>query len=345
MVLTKLTLQEKNRNLPTQLDFLEILNIRGSSYFESQKKLYKSLKAGYIGEQKVYRYLEDYGLPGWSVLQNVWLQAFDRFECDLLLLTYQTVYLLEIKNYKGTFHYDNGKCYYDSKETSFNPIEQARKSLVNLKQICANISPNIQAKAAVIFAGEDHEVFVQSAPADIKIVTSNGLRNFILNIVKTENTMPSAPINTKNILQKLNQHEIKNPFQPTPLTHDEMKEVKPGIYCAHCHSFDVKTSKFKVICACGLTESREEAIVRTICDYGVLKYDGDLTCKELLPFFAGQVSRNLLFRTLHKHFTVIEKGKYTYCLNQQTAYEKISAQFHYTYPRIFQYKDGSRIIL
>lgn len=339
MQILKMKLQEENQTLPTQLDFLRILARRGSNYFDDNKKLCQSLEAGHAGEQKVLTYIQDYGLSDWSVLQNAWLKSFDRFECDLILLTYRTVYLLEIKNYKGTFHYANGKCYYDTIETSLNPIEQARKNLVNLKQICTKLSPHLNVKTAVIFAGEDHEVHIDSAPEDIRIVTSNGIRNFILDIVKNEKVSPQPTIDANGLLKILNQHEIPCPYLPKPLTPDEMKEVRPGIQCANCHSFNVKTTKMKVICECGLTESREEAIVRTICDYGVLTYDRNFNRRELLCFFDEQISRNLLYETIHKHFIVVQNGRGTYYVNKKLPYEKIFYLFQFTMPKTFQHKN------
>lgn len=341
----QLNLQKENQSLSTQLDFLKVLSIRGSAYFTKFKKRHLNLEAGQKGEQKVMDYIQQYGASHWIVLHNIWLQDFNRFECDLILITNHTIYIFEIKYYKGIFRYDNGKCFYDSIETSLNPIEQARGNLVNLKKILSNTLPHMTIQAGVIFAGEDHEIQVISAPDDIKIVTSNGIRNFILNIAKEEEKVQTSPINAVRVIQELNKYEIPHPFQPEPLTHDEMKEIRPGIYCANCHSFDVKITKFKVSCRCGLTESREEAIVRTICDYGVLNYKSELTTGELMNFFSKQISRYLLIETLHKHFTMIKNGKYTYYLNKKLPYENIRSHFTIKESRIFHHKNDMLSVL
>lgn len=80
-------MENEKDHLPTQFDFFQILTIRGSDYFTEKKTLFKSLEAGNYGEQKVMKYIQEYAPSHWTVLQNVWLRDFDRFECDLILLT------------------------------------------------------------------------------------------------------------------------------------------------------------------------------------------------------------------------------------------------------------------
>ncbi len=335
---------EKNI-LPSQLDFYQILAIRGSDFFTEQKKLYKSLEAGVKGEQKVMKYICEYAPPHWTVLQNVWLRDFDRFECDIILLTGNQVYVIEVKNYQGVLVYENGRCFYNTHETSLNPFEQIRTNHLNLKRMCARISPSIDVQATVIFAGDDHEVVMKTPLENVRVVTRNGIRNFILGIVQQENHAIAEHIDHARLLRLFKSCEIDNPYRPAPLSVAEMKHVCPGIYCANCHSFNVQITKFKVICSCGLHESREEAIIRTICDYGVLNYGRPLVRKNLMAFFNGIVSHTYLISICHKYFRVINKGSYTCYVNPGLPYKQINHQFIDVKPRHYYHTNDDLSIL
>ena len=324
---------------PSQFDFYEILEIRGADYFTEQKKLYRSLKFGVEGEQKVLKYLQEYAPANWTVLQNQWLRDFDRFECDLIVLTENQVYVLEVKHYQGMLIYENGRCFYNGQETSLNPFEQIRTTYINLNRLCAQVSSGIDMKAAVIFAGDDHEVIMKTALKDIRVVRRNGIRNFILDIVQQEKHIHAEPINHAKLLRLFDSCGIDNPYQPAPLSVTELKHIRSGIYCANCHSFNVQITKSSVICACGLHQSREEAVVRAICDYGVLTYGQPLTLKELHAFLDAQVSKTFLNKILQKHFSFSHKSKQVHYINFNLPYSKIKNSFTFKQPTIFYHSD------
>ena len=332
-------MEKENDNSPTQFDFFQILNIRGSDDFTEQKTLFKSLEAGNYGEQKGMKYIQEYAPSHWTVLHNVWLRDFDRFECDLILLTRNQIYILEVKNYQGTLLYDNGQCFYNSHETSLNPFEQIRTNHINLKRMCSRVSTSIDIQAAVIFAGDDHEVFMKTPLENIRVLTSNGIRNFILDIVQQEKRGLTEPFEHDKLLRLFQSCEIDNPYQPVPLSGVEMKNIRPGIYCANCQSFNVQITKFKVICPCGLHESREEAIVRTICDYGVLTYGESLTLKDLHAFLDDHVSYTFLENTVKKHFMFLRKGKQNHYINKNLPYNLIRNSFDMKHAAIFYHND------
>lgn len=75
-------------------------------------------------------------------------------------------------------------------------------------------------------------------------------------------------------------------------------------------------------------ESREEAIIRTICEYGVLNFDKALTTGKLLDFLNNQISRTNLLKVLKENFEMVYNSKYTYYLNKKLPYHKISREFH-----------------
>lgn len=338
-------LQRELSNIPTQTSFLGIINLRGSHLFEKEKALHKSLTAGDEGQKKVVRYLETYGRPHWTVLQNVWLDDFGTFENDLILLTHHAVYVFEIKNYTGTFTYDEGKCYYNQFESSVNPIEQVRVCKVNLQNILNKVNRNIPVKSAVIFTGDDNDVIIHSNVGEIEVVRRTQILKFIRQIADEEKSSRSKKVDVEQIIQAFAPYEIPNPYTPPPLTVKEMQEMKSGIYCVNCLNFDVKLARIWVTCSCGFKEPREESAIRTICEYGVLTYGKDMTQKGLLQFLGPNNSKSLLQRILHTHFEVNRKGRHTTYKNMNRLYQEISEQFNIRQKQVYKPNPGQTIYL
>lgn len=324
--------QKNTSNLPTMLDFLTVINIRGTNYFNDKKNLYKTVYDGKVGELRVIEYIQTYGNPNWIVLRNIWLNHFGNSECDLILITKYTIYVIEIKNYAGKFTYKNGKCYFNENETTTNPFEQVRKNKVNLQNILKQIYPNLDIQAVTIFAGNDNDVEIQSELHDIKVIIRTQIRSFILQIKNSE-TNKIDTLNPQKIIQTLNKFEISNPFMLDPLTPDEMNEIRGGIYCANCNNYNVEFSRLFVHCKCGLTESREEAIIRTICDFGVLTYKRDMYRKDLIQFVGNKTSESQIRRVIKKHFTMLSNSKYSACKNKRLLYKDLKSQFIVTRQR------------
>lgn len=343
MILRKAKLQQATAYLPTQLDFYEILYTRGSSYFSKKKRLYKNLKAGAIGENLVLELLEEYGQRNWTVLRNIWMNKDGDFESDIILLTRFYVYLFEIKHYQKRFTYENGICYYGGREMPQNGIQQARRNCAFLKNICADIVPTEKVRGAILFTGSNCPVDIKTPVDYLDIKDRTEISEFIENIVTEETQTQKRPIDTERLITRFEQYETMNPYLPTPLTQDEMMEIRPGISCARCQNFNVKIHQAYVQCHCGLRESREEATIRTICEYGVLTFGQPMTYKGLLDFFNGQVSRDLLRKTIQDHFEMTQNGRHTHITNKNAPYITIQNVFSIKMPKIL-YAQGIKHI-
>lgn len=74
-------------------------------------------------------------------------------------------------------------------------------------------------------------------------------------------------------------------------------------------------------------EPRENAIIRTICEYGVIHHNKDLTVSELVKFFDGDISKQTLRKYLNTYFTRIGTGKGTKHLNPCSPFKKVQKYF------------------
>ena len=342
MIEIQTKLLKETLRYPSELDYGRIYIKRSTRLSNKERYLHIIKEAGLIGENTVVEYLKVYGKEHWIIIRNMWFDDFGRCENDITLITNTHCYVFEVKNYDYDYSHCGGVCRVNNKKVKNSPVAQARKNFLNMKKICAEFSPHIQVKGALILSAIDQEVDIQSSVEDIDVISRNDLRRYIREIVREEqNAQPYGSIDKEGLIQYLERYEILNPNLAKPITDDKMESLRKGICCANCETFDLDFNNRKkyIKCSCGFHEPREEAILRTICEYGVLNHDKDLTRGNLLEFFGGQISYGVLIKILKKHFEVRGNGKYTYYINLKLPFEKIRQHFKLTLPRIHWMND------
>lgn len=308
-------LQLCNSKLPTKLEFNRIAYKPSLITSEKDLKNYRRKLIGAEGEEIVLDYLSKYGKKHWTFVRNLWMNHNGNFESDIILFTRNMLYIFEVKNYTGVFTYDEGVCKINDRLLDYNCIAQTQRAYVKIKNILKSFPAIVPVEHALIFVGIDSEVIIHSNISDIEIIPRYRLLRYIKNIVKQENRYSGAPINAERILNHFEKYEIDEQFRPEPVTHQMMEKVKRGISCKKCESFDIQIKKHFIQCFCGFRENREEAIVRTIKEYGILNFKSHIKIKPLIEFFAGQLSRPYLKEILNRNFTIIENHSHTYYLN------------------------------
>lgn len=308
----KLTLKKqiKDAQLPTRLELYTELNKR-NALLEDTKDEFTRLKSGLDGEQTILDYIKQYGEPHWKVLQNIWLDHYGKFEVDCMLVTRKQIYLFEVKNYTGHYVFQNSQCSCNGQKIGHNAINQAQKSYINFQDFLRQNQLNIPVTGALVFTGIDCEITVHDEVDDLKIVNRNQLRNFIWQIRNNERNYTKSRIDIDYIQQILEDYEINDPFLPAPISDETSSLLERGIRCSQCNSFEVDTSKSYVSCKCGMHEPRENAIVRTICEYGVIHFEKDLVTTDITDFFNGAYSRLTITKYLARHFERIGYGRGT----------------------------------
>ena len=194
---------------------------------------------------------------------------------------------------------------------------------------------NVQ--GAAIFIGLHNEVIIHDPVEDIDIVQANQLRKYIWQIVQEERNYQGAPIDSQKILQILNAYRTENPFSQDDIPEDIKMHAQKGILCSRCGNFNLDTNRSYISCSCGMHEPRENAIIRTICEYGVIHHNKELTVAELVKFFDGEISSQTLRKYLNTHFTRIGMGKGTKYLNPSSPFKKLQKHFGLKRPRYLEF--------
>ena len=312
---------------PTLLDTLrEIDKRQGLDPYPKYKDQLYRLEKGQEGEEKLIHYLQTYGAPHWTILRNLWLEHFGEFECDLLLLTRLGPIAFEIKNYSGQLTLQNNQYLLNGKVIGHNPFSQAQKVVTNLSNLLQTPLEGVLA-----FAGAHNPVELHDDVSGIDVLMRSEFPQYIRQLAQKERQ--ARPIDTTTLLKKLAPFEIGRPSKEKTLPGEIKTGVRRGIRCCHCSRFDLEIRKNYVICPCGMHEPREEAIVRTICEYGVIYPERELTTQALTDFFAGEISKSTVFRYLTKHFKQTGTYRSVKYQNPQRVFNQQKPFFHLTEPK------------
>ena len=313
---------------PSQVEFNRIAYER-NLLSAKEKGHFTRGEKGTVGENLVCDFITDNGRPDWTIVRNLWLSDDGPFECDILLFTKYAVHTFEVKHYTGRFTYENGSCKIGQIKMEHDCIQQARKSFLKLQKICQKFNDHLPINGSIIFSSPKNKVEINSPVEDIHVLDIPDLYDYLQNIKNAEDLHPEQPINTERLINFLGSYEIENLYQPSPYSAEKMATAQKGGCCGMCRSFNIEHSKHYVHCDCGFHESREETIVRSACEYGVLTYDRNFSTGDIMAFIGRQASSSYIQRTLAKHLHAVYKGSYSFYENLGRDYPYIQKDFYF----------------
>lgn len=334
MIKYQTTAQKKDALIPSRSDFGKILLTRHTNLSSKDRRNILLSEIGEMGENKVIEIMKEFGGKEWTYLKNVWLDKGGRYESDLIVITKSGIYVFEIKNYEGYFEYDNGDCKINNYDLTENCIAQASRAYKKMRSICKDALIDAKVHGVIVFIGEYNPVEIKSVISNIQVIKRSGLKKYIADMLDAEKYFHETSVDTDLLMKQLNHYSIPDPFRFDPLPIHEMSDIRTGICCARCQSFELNFNRrYYVICNCGLEESREEALIRTICDYGVLTYNQNLHPMKIYHFIGKLIPHTSLYRVINKHFMKTHPQKRLGYINKKLPWDKISSQFTIAKPK------------
>src|ERR1700748_2242237 len=135
---------------PVELKLLRYLSKRKN--LSSKEKLhYLNLEKGYEGESKVAAWLKNLTSES-IILYDLLLENNNSlFQIDTLLISQNTIYLFEVKNYEGDFFIKADNWYTKSGNEIKNPLLQLKRSVSLLRRLLQDYNISFSIEAYVIF--------------------------------------------------------------------------------------------------------------------------------------------------------------------------------------------------
>ena len=125
-------LKERSKSVSHRV--LDSLNYR-MALSHAEKMQYENVIKGFNGELAFDRILNESAISG-LIINDLLLSARDTFyQIDSLLITDETIYLYEVKNYRGTYVYKDNSLYASSGHAVQDPVAQADRKRAYLHNL------------------------------------------------------------------------------------------------------------------------------------------------------------------------------------------------------------------
>lgn len=304
-----------NHTLEEQL--LHILNERCQLDDYTKRKLY-SQEMGYRGEQAFQQILTACIPEHWRVLTDLTFHgANQRIQLDCIVIAPHCVFLFEIKNYQVEFHYRNGTLYGPNDIKIHDPFAQISRG----EDILAPLLGGVPLISRNVYMSEHDIIHFGEACRD------SYLKRWEVKAFLKNNLYGQKMLSPDKFAERLLPRTIPSHQGLEFECLEWVPQAKRGILCPQCFLEYTDKSRYKYICQnCNITESAEQALVRTICDYGIMHYQAPLRAYEIAEFCGPDVSYSWVLRTLNRHFERIpnpSQNIYVNPLQRLTYWDKI----------------------
>ncbi|HLQ40516.1 MAG TPA: nuclease-related domain-containing protein [Tetragenococcus sp.] len=296
-------------NLQLQQLFLLQQRARLDNY---QKNIYLRLSKGYRGEMKMDQLFERHAEKV-EYLDDLTLHfQGTTVQIDKLALSKDTVQIFDMKFYQGKYSFENGEWYYGNQLLAHNILEQLRQAVRLVKGVFTQAELDLKVVGILAFMNEAAEIIIQDEIAET-ILQHDQIASYLASLKPTKNWK------WKKVLQPFMRPAINQ-----PLTNIQLKNLKKGICCRHCHSLNTYESRYTLNCQdCGHKEPKQTAYNRTICEFGCLFPAEELKKGRLIEFFGKNVNISYLNRTLRKYFELIKNtGPTSAYVNKAVSFEE-----------------------
>ncbi|MBS4199996.1 NERD domain-containing protein [Bacillus sp. FJAT-49732] len=295
----------KPRIESNELRMYRLLNSRKILLNEEATHLAR-LEKGYEGEllfdERVERLSKE-----WLVLNDMLFESNNtEFQIDSVIIAQKPILLFEIKNYEGDYYIVDDDWYYINGTQIQNPVSQLERKEVLFRRLLRELGYNIPIESYLLFVNPDFHLY--NAPRNQSIIFSTQLNRFFEQLNK-------IPTNINEHYNKfahklISLHKTESRFTKTPkYTYGELRK---GITCASCDSFNQKIVGSILECACGNTENVTSAIFRSIEEYNLLFPARKITTSNIYEWCNGIKSKRTIQRLLSNNYKHIRHGKSSY---------------------------------
>ncbi|GEK89680.1 Nuclease-related domain-containing protein [Alkalibacterium putridalgicola] len=294
-------LKERTKSVTHRI--LESLDHR-TTLSPSEKIQYDNQIKGYAGELEFDNKLKDARVPG-ILISDLLLSTKDTsYQIDSLLITDTRIYLYEIKNYTGSYHYKDGDIYSDSGHLIQSPVNQVERKRAYLHNLLLNNGYHIEIIAHVVYITPNF--YIYSLPKTSSILFVGQLTSHFESLSSHQENKNLKLANTLIAL-----HDAS--YRPTNLPNYLLTELKNGTMCSKCFSFAYTTSRQCRTCSkCGYRENSAEVIHRSIEEFRLLFPEKPVTKKGIYDWCGKDWSESRIKRVLKKHYQLHSSSRSSY---------------------------------
>ncbi|KAB2329253.1 NERD domain-containing protein [Cytobacillus depressus] len=298
----------KPRAVSNELEILRSLNIR-MNLPAKDRKHYLNLEKGYQGEA-IFDQLTAKLQCDVYILNDLCFE-FNRsvFQIDTLIISQNTIFPIEIKNYEGDYHYDPEVFRRVSSNYEItNPLDQLKRSMTLLRSLLKFHGIHQPIEGYVTFVNPEFTLY--QAPLNTSMILPTQLNRFN----KTLNEMTSKLSNQHKKLADLliSLHQTESPYTRLPTYNYE--HLKKGISCISCYSYEVAViAEKKIVCdKCSCVEDVNSAVLRNVEELKTLFPDKKLTTTRVHEWCKVIKSKKTIRRILIQNLRSVGESHLRY---------------------------------
>lgn len=290
-----------NRKIPKELLYFRALEKR--AYLNSVNQTKRDLlEKGYAGEL-LYDSIYDEVVSHLYVFRDIYLKIENSIlQCDTLIVSDQGFIINEIKNFRGIYNYENEKWYVRQREISEDPISQLKRTTNKLIKFKYMYNEKFISEGKVIFPNPDFSLESNHPTLWDYVIVRHQLRRYLYSLDDLQ-----AGQRAKDLSEIIQKHIVENPYFDYS---SDLSEVKKGVYCRACTSFNLTKIKFHFVCDdCKHKDTVHTIILQALSDFNILFNKNFISRQELYDFLDGQISRSTLNRYFLKYCKRISNGR------------------------------------
>jgi hypothetical protein len=298
----------KKRSEPLELVLYRFLNAR-MDLSENDKKHFWTINKGYEGEVRSDIWLLNL-TDDWFALHDLLLEHNQStFQIDTLIIAYEKIHLLDVKNFEGDYVVKDDKWYNPAGVLQKNPLHQLERCETLLKKLLHDLGYHFTIDSYLIFNTPEFHLYIPSIQPAIIFPTQ--LNRFL----KKLNSGP-VKLNKKHFQlaeQLEGLHKIESPYPRLPPY--SFEKLKKGITCRDCRTFLTdETLKCK---QCGCIEEPEAAILRSVNEFSLLFPDIKITTDRIHEWCGIIKSKKTIRRILAKNLELIRHSRSSYYISKE----------------------------
>lgn len=300
--------QAKHLEIPPSLLIYETLLSR-KVLSPKEKQQYERIQKGFDGEWKLIHYLNkmkpDKMFPLFNCLFDVNGQEI---QIDCLLLTNDTIFLLEVKNFTGDYYFENSKIYsLQTRNEIYNPMMQIERTEFLFKRLLRNMRVQMPVRSFILFV--NHRFMLYCVNPQLPMIFPSQVERFLQKTGKNANPLTQRIRDFADHLME--QRKSHSRYEQLPEYH--LSELKRGLFCWHCHKKLVRDGQLYFSCPdCRGSFHIDSVVMYAVAQFHLLFPVRKITPRYIVDWCDHIVSRVFISRLLSNELEKVAKGKYTY---------------------------------
>ena len=296
----------KKRSEPVELRSLKALDNR-MVFAEKEKQQLLTSKKGYEGEKMLDEWLELLKVDC-LILNDLLLEwNGSTFQLDSVVITEETIYLFDAKNYAGDYYYERERLKIINGIEIKDPLLQLKRSESLLRQLLNHLGIHLPVEPHIIFTNPEFTLY--QAPLDQPIIFPAQFNRFMKKLNRKESKLNNQHRKLAERLLSLDQTNSSSPRLPQY----SFEQLAKGIKCTECNAiFDAWQGKNFHCASCEGQESIDSAVMRNVEEFRLLFPDRRITINQIYEWCNYSVSKKVIRRILSTNLRTVEGGKVFY---------------------------------